>query len=88
MNIEENFDSAEVYLEMAREKASRGYFASSLASLVNAYEHTRALIEQTYKLSVESSPDAKPLKMSDKDLREHHDWLQSQGGISSEGFPK
>lgn len=50
MNIEQNFHGAEVNLEMAKEKGGRCDFAGSLACLVIAYEHTRALIEQVYKL--------------------------------------
>lgn len=50
MNIYENFDNAEVYLEMAKEKLSRQDFDGSLAMLAEAYSHTRALLEQVYKL--------------------------------------
>lgn len=54
MNIENHFHSAEVYLEMAKEKFDRDEFAGCLASLVKAYEHNRRLIEHVYELSIAS----------------------------------
>jgi len=60
MNFENHFNNAEVYLEMAKEKVTAQDYGSALASLAKAYENTRALIDQVYKLSVESSRAARP----------------------------
>lgn len=50
MNIENNFRCAEAYLEMAHEKVESHDFETALAALVKAYEHTRSLLEQVFKL--------------------------------------
>ena len=50
MNIDEHFDAADVYLEMANEKFARQDYEGSLTDLAKAFAHTRALLEQVFKL--------------------------------------
>lgn len=50
MYIEQNFDSAEVYLEMAREKVKSSDFVSALANLRHAYSATRELIDLVFSM--------------------------------------
>lgn len=86
MNIEDNFNAADVYLEMANEKFSRGDYDGALVQLCSAYSHVRSLIEEVYKVSVQSTQADRAAAEHEKDLTEKLKWLQSQGGISSEGF--
>lgn len=44
MNIENHFNAAEAYLEMANEKFQAQDYDSALESLVKAYSHTRELM--------------------------------------------
>lgn len=50
MNIDNNFNSADAYLEMAKEKVAAQNYEVALVSLRKAYSHIRDLIEQVYKL--------------------------------------
>lgn len=50
MNIENNFNNAEAYLKMAKEKFSAEDFDSALASLGKLYALTRKLMNQVYSL--------------------------------------
>lgn len=86
MNIENHFNNVKAYLEMANEKVSAQDYDSALASLAKACTDIRELIDHVYSLKRLKSEFAHPAEDSDKDLREKHQWLQSQGGISSEGF--
>ena len=55
MNIENYLRNADVYLEMSREKFDRQDYKGALASLCKAYDNVCSIIEQVYKLNVESS---------------------------------
>ncbi len=55
MNIVEEFDCAQVYLEMAKEKFLANQYCSSLVSLSKAFPHMRSLFEKIYKLDREAS---------------------------------
>ncbi len=50
MNIENNFNAVDVYLEMAKEKITRHDYEGALTALAKSYSHTRELLEQIYKL--------------------------------------
>lgn len=50
MNIESNFNAADVYLEMAKEKVARHDYNGAISNLSKAYSHTRALLGQVFKL--------------------------------------
>ena len=50
MNINNNFNSAKMYLEMVKEKFTRQDYKGGLAALAKAHSHTRAFLEQGYKL--------------------------------------
>jgi len=50
MNIDDNFNSASHYLEVAKEQVAMQDYENSLSSLSQAYSHTRALLEQVFKL--------------------------------------
>lgn len=52
MNIENHFNSAEAYLEMANEKVERQDYTGARASLAQAYSHTRELLDLVQKLIV------------------------------------
>lgn len=50
MNIENHFNSAEAYLEMANEKVGRGDYIGARAALAKAYSHNRELLDHVQKL--------------------------------------
>ncbi len=50
MNIENHFNNAAAYLDMAKEKVNAQDYESALASIGKAYSHTRELLEHVYKL--------------------------------------
>lgn len=54
MNIDNHYRSAEVYLEMSRQKFDSKDYGTSIASLVKSYEHIRQLIQQVYALMISS----------------------------------
>ena len=58
MSIENDFNSAEIYLEMAKEKWQRGQYCASLVNLSKAYPYMRSLIEEIYKLDREGAAAA------------------------------
>ena len=60
MNAENHFYSAEVYLEMARDKFTAHDYDSTLASLVKSYSHTRWLIEHVWKLKRKATLASRP----------------------------
>ena len=57
MNIDLLYRNAAVHLKMSREKFDSKEFSSALAALVEAYEFTRELIQQVYKVSVNPLED-------------------------------
>lgn len=61
MNINDNFNSADVYLEMAKEKFARQDYEGALDSLFKAFSHTRALVEQVFKLQAMKNEVTEPL---------------------------
>lgn len=52
MNIENHFNNAEAYLEMADEKVTAGDYVGAQASIAKAYSHTRELLDHVSKLVV------------------------------------
>lgn len=52
MNIENHFNNAEAYLEMANEKVERHDYTGARACLAEAYSHTRELLDHVQKLVV------------------------------------
>lgn len=50
MNIEDHFNSAEAYLEMANEKVNREDYTGARAALASAYSHTRELLDHVQNL--------------------------------------
>lgn len=60
MNIENHFNNAEAYLEMANEKVSLRDYDGALASLAKAYSHIRDLIKQVYSLKALKSEVEQP----------------------------
>lgn len=50
MNIENEFQRAEVYLEMAKEKFQASNYSTCLTALTKVYPHIRSLIEKVYVL--------------------------------------
>ncbi len=50
MNIEYNFNSADDYLEKAKEKVAAQDYEAALLALAKAYSHVRQLLELVFKL--------------------------------------
>jgi len=50
MNMEDNFNAADVYLKMAKEKVDRHDLEGALVMLSKAYSPTRELIDHVFKL--------------------------------------
>ncbi len=52
MNIDNHFNAADTYLEMANEKVRRNDYAGARASLSEAHDHIHELLDQIVKLEV------------------------------------
>lgn len=50
MNIEDHFNAAEAYLEMANEKVERQNYTGAQTALTKAYSHTTELLDHVQKL--------------------------------------
>ena len=86
MNIENHVVNSKKAIDYGQAKLNAGDFDSAIRLFSSAYSDVRQLMEHAQRMKRKAVLAKYPARETDKDLREKHQWLQSQGGISSEGF--
>lgn len=86
MDFHESIDQARDRLDKAKAAYCLCNYDEALLILCQAYPNIRELIVYVYEQKCAAHQAPKGRVLSERELDEQLKWLQSQGGISSEGF--